>query len=268
MIPTRFAPRRLPARASSIGALLVLVALAGCTLLADLVAGDARADASASLVRMLVHGARSMVVVAVVASGLSSLLGVVMGASAGFLGGTVDRALTRGAELVSAFPAVVMVALVRSLWPSPGLLAMGAAIGVLRLMEVARLVRVEVIAWRSSESSIGVKAIGATAMGALVRHIGPRIAPSVAQTVVSSVGAVVAIDMLVEFLGLGGDGMDVSSSWGASLARAVSSGDGSTVAALLGASVMTVGAAQVLAERVRERLDPHGKRATPCGQRG
>ncbi len=268
MTPTRFDLRPVPACASLVGAVMVVVVLAGCTLLADLVADHARVDADASVVRVLVRGARSTVVVAGVASGLSVLLGVVMGALAGLLGGMVDRALTRGAELVAAFPAVVMVALVRSMSPATGLLVTGAAIGALRCMEVARLVRVEVIAWRSSEFSVGAMAIGATAVGSLVHHVGPRLAPLVAQTMVSGVGAVVVIDMLVEFLGLGADGIDVSRSWGASLARAVSSGDGTTVAALLGASIMTVGAVQVLAERVRERLDPHGKRATPCGLRG
>lgn len=246
----------------ALAALATLVVVAS---LADVLVSRGDGLSSSSLAVVLVHGARSLVIVTAVASSLSLLVGIVAGAVAGFSGGALDRGLSRVVELLSAFPTIVLVALVTAFDPEPNVLHFGLAIAAVRLAEVARLVRVEIIRWSGTDLSLAARAIGASAGGALLRHLGPRLAGVLAQTLVSTIAAVVVVQTLVEFVGLGGRAG--AATWGAGLARAVSDGDNTAAVVLMAVTLAVVGSTQVLAEAVREWFDPYAGRATPCAPR-
>ncbi len=251
-------------RAPVFGAIGFVLLVSSCAALADVISSRP-VTADASLFALLVHGARSTLVIVVIATSLSLAAGLGLGAVAGFSGGSWDRSIARLIELVAAFPTVIVVAIVYSAVEQPGLATVGVAIALVRLSEVARLVRLEVIAWRSSEQALAARAIGATMRGMLLWHLGPRLAVVLAQTAVSSVSAVIVIETLMEFVGLGT--ARTAPTWGATLARAVAAGHNGAAVAVLAASVLTVASAQILAEHVRESFDPHPRRATPCTPR-
>lgn len=257
--------RRLLACAPTLGAAAVLALLVATSVGADLLAPPPDPVTCEPLLAVLVHGARATIAIGAIASLLSLLGGVVFGTAAGLAGGPWDRILTRVAELLSAFPTVVMVGVVCAVVRDPGLATLGAAIGLVRFAEVAKLVRVELVAWQSTELAVAARATGATAAATLVRHVMPRVAPVLAQTVVSTVSAVVVIQTLIGFLGLAP--VRGVPSWGGALAHALSEGRNATAVVMVAACVTTVAAVQILAERVREWLDPYAKHATPCIRR-
>jgi ABC-type dipeptide/oligopeptide/nickel transport system permease subunit len=206
----------------------------------------------------LAAGARSMLVHGTAAAVLAVLMGSVLGATAGQVGGVWDGLVTRGIELMAMFPGVVLVALLCAMHrPSAWLWI--AALAVVRVPESARLARAEVIRLAGLQFMQSARAMGASPLRLLFRHAGPHLAASLAQSFVYSLGAVVMIDAALVALGLGPS----ERSWGASIASAVLAGRPWAAVPAACALIATMLAPSGLAEMVRERLDPAAGPTTP-----
>ncbi len=246
-------------------AFAVLLALATAALLATWIAGPPPATADAPVFALLVHGARSLVILIALSASVSLAAGVVLGAAAGLAGGAIDSVLARAVELIGAFPTVVVVTLVRAFDPAPNVLLTGLAVAIARLPDVARLVRYEVIRATSEEHALAATALGTSPLRIAIRHVGPQLAAPLAHCLAAGASAVVTIDTLIGFLGIGGAAS--TPSWGATIAAGLSSGRINSVSAMIGACLATAAAAQILASHVGDAFDPHAERATPCARR-
>lgn len=150
----------------------------------------------------LLHGARVSLLVGLSAAAISLVIGIAVGAAAGFYRGGVDAVLTRATEFFQTIPAFLLaIILVAVLKPTVGTIVL--ALGVTSWTSVARLVRAEFISLREREFVRASVALGASDAHLILREI----LPNAWTPVVVSTGLLVANAILSEaglsFLGLG-----------------------------------------------------------------
>jgi peptide/nickel transport system permease protein len=206
----------------------------------------------------LIYGARTTLGVALVALVVALLFGTLFGAIAGYIGGVWDEGLSRAVEVVATFPAVVVVAIARAVYPEASILSLALAIAAVRWAEVARLVRAEVIRTMGLDFVAGARALGCGPLRILVRHVLPQAAQPLMVSSMFGVVSVVLVEVAVSFLGIGSD-----ASWGAMLSEGLDSAGGIMSALFAALAVAaTVGAVLLLADATGETLDARVAQAT------
>jgi peptide/nickel transport system permease protein len=147
-------------------------------------------------------GARISLLVGITVVGISTLVGVFLGAIAGYFGGWIDDLISRGVDVLLAFPGILLaIALVAVLGPS--LTNVVLALSVIGWVGYARLVRGQVLRAREFEFVQAARALGASTARILVRHILPTAMPAVmVQASLGMAGAILA-EAALSFLGLG-----------------------------------------------------------------
>ena len=207
----------------------------------------------------LVYGARISLSVGVLASGLAVLLGLPIGAAAGYLGGWVDLGAMWVMDLLLAFPGLLLaIAVASALGPSVANAML--AIAVVSVPNYARLVRSAVLAARGLEYVQAGRALGASTLRVMLRHILPAVLPVVIVRATLGLGAAILAEAGLSFIGLGAQPPDPS--WGGMLssgrdylARAPH------LATLPGLCIMaTVLAFNLLGDALRDALDPRLRR--------
>ena len=163
------------------------------------------------------HGARSAVLAAVAVVVFAVVFGVAGGALAGIGPRAADALLARAVEVTGALPTVILIALVHAIRGSPSLGAFVVVVGVLRSVEVARLVRGEVLRVGGQDFVLAARALGAAPRRVLTTHVLPHILGPVFVSAAFAAATVVALEAAVAFVGLG---VSQSPSWGALLAQA------------------------------------------------
>lgn len=202
-----------------------------------------------------VHGTRSYLLFALLAMGASIALGVLFGALAGLFGGPTDAVVSRAIESVSAFPPLVLVLGVQAAVPRPTLLTLFFAIALTRWPEIARLVRGEVILASTHDYALAARALGASPLRVLRRHIMPNVRGPLIVAAAIGVSAIVLIEASLDFLRVGPPAG--AASWGETMSEFRDASSAWWLLAFPGVLlVATVLAMTLLGEALRDRLDP------------
>ena len=167
------------------------------------------------LLSRVIHGARISLTVGILAEAVALALGLAVGAAAGYLGGKVDDALMRLADVFFSLPApLVALAVIaavpdpdtlpglRSL-PEPSLVLVFLVLGFIGWAGIARLVRAQILVVRETDYAAAARAVGANDTRLLLRHLLPNaLAPVVVAATLGIAGNILAESWL-SFLGLG-----------------------------------------------------------------
>jgi peptide/nickel transport system permease protein len=162
-----------------------------------------------------VYGARISLAVAVSVVSLSLGIGLIAGLTAGFYGGWTDTVLN--VYVANAFLALpgILLAIAFVAFLGPGLFNLVLALSISGWVGYARLVRAQVMAVKEREFVEGARALGASDLRVLCRHILPNIVqPLIVQAAIGMAGAVLA-EATLSFLGLGVP--PPAASWGSML---------------------------------------------------
>ena len=166
------------------------------------------------LTRVL-YGAPTALAVGLGAMTLASVVGVLVGGLAGYLGGRADEALMRFTEFFMVVPVfLVILAVVRlfgivviGTWmeriPHLGLLTIIALLGLFGWPAIARLTRAEFLRLRHADFVEAARCIGATTPDIILRHILPNAMPSIIVAVALGIGGAVLAEAMISFLGFG-----------------------------------------------------------------
>jgi peptide/nickel transport system permease protein len=162
----------------------------------------------------VLYGTRISVAVGMATVVVSSCLGVAIGMFAGYGGGMLDEGLMRLTDIFLAFPGILLaIALMAALGPS--LRNVVLALCLMGWVGYARLVRGQVLALREAEFVLAARALGASPVRVMVRHVLPNtLAPVMVEATFGLAGAIVA-EAGLSFLGLGAQ--PPTPSWGAML---------------------------------------------------
>jgi peptide/nickel transport system permease protein len=147
-------------------------------------------------------GARISLMVGLVVVSVSSTVGVLLGAVAGYFGGRVDEIISRVMDVLLAFPGLLLaIALVAVLGPS--LANVVLALTLIGWVGYARLVRGQVLRARELEFVQAARALGARTARILLQHIIPTTLPAVTVQATLGMGAAILAEAALSFLGLG-----------------------------------------------------------------
>jgi peptide/nickel transport system permease protein len=150
----------------------------------------------------LAHGARISLIIGIVSTIFALLVGVPIGAIAGYAGGRVDDALMRFTELFQTVPnfalAIVLVAIFR-----PSLASIVIAIAVVSWPPVARLVRAEVLSLKSREFVDAARLAGLSGRTILLREVLPNALSPIIVMASLMVATAILLESSLSFLGLG-----------------------------------------------------------------
>ncbi|OIJ33202.1 MULTISPECIES: ABC transporter permease [unclassified Microbacterium] len=208
----------------------------------------------------IVWGAQTSLSVGLLATAISSILGLIMGALAGFYGGWLDSVLSRIGDIFFAIPyilAAVVVMTVFSQYRSVPVLAL--AIGGFAWAATARVVRAEVLRVRQSDFVVASRALGRSKFRTLVGHVIPNaLAPLLVVTTLGLAASIVA-EATLSFLGVG-LGSDVMS-WGNDIGQAQKSLRVAPMALIYPSIALTLAvlAFVSLGELIRDAIDPKAR---------
>ncbi len=148
----------------------------------------------------VVHGTRTYLVFALGAVMASLLFGGVLGAMAGLFGGATDALVGRAIETVSAFPPLVLVLGIQVAVPRATAATLFLAIALTRWPEVARLVRAEVMQVLTRDYVGAARALGASPLRILRKHIVPNIRGPLVVLGALALPGVILIEASLDFL--------------------------------------------------------------------
>lgn len=165
----------------------------------------------------VVYGARPSLSVGVLAVSISLVLGLIFGALSGYYGGLLDSFIMRTADVFFAFPYMLFtIALLAVL--GPGLQNVFIAIGILGWPSIARVFRSSILSVKETEYVDAARAMGASDLRIMSRHILPNaIAPIIVYGTMSIGGAIIT-EAALSYLGMGVQAP--TPSWGSMLSEA------------------------------------------------
>lgn len=163
----------------------------------------------------LIWGARISLKVGFVAVGLATAIGLLLGATAGYYGGLIDSLIMRFCDLMLCFPSMFLILAVIAIL-EPSVWNVMVVIGLTGWMGVARLVRAEFISLKNRDFTLAARALGASDMRLILRHLLPNaLAPVLVAATLGVAGAILT-ESALSFLGLGVQ--PPTATWGAMLA--------------------------------------------------
>lgn len=210
----------------------------------------------------VVHGSRVSLRVGLVATGIALLIGLVLGAMAGFYGGVTDIVISRFMEIIMCFPFFFLILAVIAFLP-PSIFSIMVVIGITRWTGIARYARGEFMRVKQQDFASAARALGASDRKIIFRHILPNsLAPILVSASFGIAGAIL-IEAALSFLGLGVQ--PPTPSWGGILANAREFIDVAWWLALFPglAIFVTVTAYNIFGEGLRDAADPRQSQAPP-----
>jgi len=150
----------------------------------------------------IVFGARISLSIGIIAVGIATLIGIILGSIAGFYGGWVDSLIMRFVDLMLCFPTFFLILAVVAIL-EPSIFNIMIIIGLTSWMGTARLIRAEILSLKEREFIQAARAIGASNFRIILRHLIPNaIAPVLVSAILGIAGAVL-VESALSFLGLG-----------------------------------------------------------------
>lgn len=150
----------------------------------------------------VIFGARLSLMVGFVAVGIATLLGTIVGLVSGYYSGWVDIILMRFVDIMLCFPTFFLILAIiaflgQNIW------YIMAVIGLTSWMGVARLVRAEVLSLRERDFILAARAIGASDLRIIFRHIFPNALSPVLVSATLGVAGAILTESALSFLGIG-----------------------------------------------------------------
>lgn len=202
----------------------------------------------------LIHGSRYALTIGLVSVGISMLIGLSLGAIAGYFGGWIDLALSRFFELWAAIPSFFLILTAAAFFP-PSLFFIMVIIGLTGWVSIARLTRSQFLQVRSYDYVAAARSLGYSNNRIMFRHILPNaIGPILIPAAFGVAGAILAESGL-SFLGIGVPAEAIT--WGSLLAGARSNMAAWWLVVMPGLAIfITVTLYNLLGDGLRDALDP------------
>ena len=215
----------------------------------------------------VLHGGRISLLVGLVGTLVSLLIGVTWGAVAGYVGGRTDDLMMRVVDVLYALPYLFLVILLLVFF-SRSLDMLFVALGLVQWLTMARIVRGQVLSLKHQTFVEAARALGASDAAIIFRHIVPNTLGPVIVYTTLTVPAVILQEAFLSFLGLGVQ--PPNASWGTLVS------DGARLLALFPwlvifpglAMSLTLLAFNFLGDGLRDALDPQGRRDAGATREG
>lgn len=150
----------------------------------------------------ILYGARTSLIIGVVANGAALIIGTLVGVLAGFLRGWIGAVLMRFTDLMMAFPALLLAICLAAIF-QPSLWIVAMVIALVNWVQTARVVYTETTALSEREFIAAEKTLGASRARILFRHILPHLVPTLIVWGTLGISVTVLLEATLSFLGVG-----------------------------------------------------------------
>ncbi|PYC63434.1 peptide ABC transporter permease [Micromonospora arborensis] len=173
------------------------------------------------LFAIVVHGARTSILVGAGATAVSVLLGVVVGLTAGFYGGWYDRVVTRTIDVLLGFPYLIFVIALGAIAPTslPKPLLLVGVLAIFSWPSIARVVRGQTLALKRRTFVVASVALGAGGWHVLVRQLLPNLTATIIVYSTIMIPSMIGAEAALSFLGVGVP--PPTPAWGRSIGDAI-----------------------------------------------
>ncbi|TGV08902.1 ABC transporter permease [Mesorhizobium sp. M8A.F.Ca.ET.173.01.1.1] len=154
------------------------------------------------LLTRILYGARTSLIIGIVANGVALLIGTLVGVSAGYFRGWVGSALMRFTDLMMAFPALLLAICLAAVF-QPSLWIVAMVIALVNWVQTARVIYTETSSLAEREFIDAERTIGASAPRILFRHILPHLLPTIIVWGTLGISTTVLLEATLSFLGIG-----------------------------------------------------------------
>ncbi|WP_197421404.1 ABC transporter permease [Devosia sp. Root105] len=201
------------------------------------------------------YGARISLTVAFVATLVNFFIGVFYGGLAGYLGGKADTIMMRIVEVISTIPLTLYVILIMVVFNS-GFLSVVLAIGSVYWVDMARIVRGQILTLKQQDYVAAARTMGASTPRILVRHLLPNSVGPILVTLTMLIPSAIFIESFMSFIGLGVTPPEAS--WGTLTSEAVETLRAYPYQLFFPAAAisLTMFAFNFLGDGLRDALDP------------
>ncbi len=182
-------------------------------------------DAGRDILARVLQGGRISLMVGVISTAVSLIIGVSYGAAAGYLGGRIDNLMMRVVDILYSIPYILIVIVLLSVFSGPSTpgwidwlsVAIGGAgnqglsqifllffaLGLVSWLTMARVVRGQILSLKNQEFVMAARATGVSAFGIIFRHLVPNALGPVIVYATLTVPSVMLTEAFLSFLGLG-----------------------------------------------------------------
>jgi oligopeptide transport system permease protein len=210
----------------------------------------------------IIHGTQASLMVGVFSVIFVLIIGVTMGALAGFYGGWVDAVIARLGDIFFALP-LILGALVISQLPfmreNRGVWTVVMVLVILAWPQMARITRGAVIEVRNADFVMAARSLGVSRLGSLVRHVLPNALAPIIVLATMELGVFIVAEATLSFIGIGLPGSIMS--WGNDIAAAQSSVRTNPAILLYPAIALSITVLSfiMLGDALRDALDPKSR---------
>ena len=203
----------------------------------------------------LLYGGRISLTVGLVAMATTVLSGALIGLVSGFYGGWIDMLLMRFVDTMLCFPQVFLL-LVVAAFVTPTLISISLIIGLTSWMEVARIIRSEILHLKEQDFVQAARALGAGGVRIMTRELLPNIMAPLLVAATLKVAAAVLLESYISYLGYGVQ--PPLASWGNMLTNAQGYFDSEPWLAIFPGVMITITVMSFnfLGDGLRDALDP------------
>ena len=204
----------------------------------------------------VIYGARASITVGILVTTGVVIIGGILGALAAFYGGIIDSLLSRFVDVFFAIPLLLGAIVFLSAFPFRNIWTVVAAIMILGWPQMARIMRGSVISVKESDFVTAARALGASDMRILTRHILPNAVAPLIVVATISLGLFIVLEATLSYLGIGLPPSTVS--WGGDINKASASLRAAPHVLLYPSIALsiTVLSFMLLGDAVRDALDP------------
>lgn len=212
-------------------------------------------DTGRDLFTRTMIGGRISLLIGLVATAVSLLIGITWGATAGYLGGRVDAVMMRIVDVLYGLPFMFFVILLMVMF-GRNIFLMFAAIGAVNWLDMARIVRGQTLSLKNKEFIEAAQAMGVSTPTIIRRHIVPNLLGIVVVYVTLTIPSIILAESFLSFLGLGIQAPMVS--WGSLVNDGVQSMESAPWLLLFPACFLafTLFAFNFIGDGLRDALDP------------
>jgi len=150
----------------------------------------------------LMYGTRISLMVAFVATAVNMIIGILYGGIAGYLGGKADSVMMRVVDVIATIPLTLYVILIKvSL--DDGLLSIIVALSSVYWVDMARVVRGQMLSLKNQEFVLAARTIGSNAKSILMTHLIPNAMGPILVTVTMLIPSAIFMEAFMSFIGIG-----------------------------------------------------------------
>ncbi len=207
----------------------------------------------------IIHGSRYALSIGFIAMGIALLIGISLGAIAGYFGGWPDLLISRLIEIFISLPTfflvITIVAMTQDTVREGRLILIMAVIGITSWTSIARLIRAEVLRVRSQEFIQAAEALGFSRSRIIIQHVLPNSIGPVLVSAAFGIASAILIESTLSFLGFGVPPTVIT--WGSLLARSRGFVNMWWLATFPGVMIfITVSAYNLIGDALRDATDP------------